>query len=534
MSDGFVTVAQCVEGLPLGRCVLEVLLCGFFAWFLLGGINECTPFAFSLLGTPWESSQENVMALSAAMATGNFLAIAISGFVADIYGRLSVVRSTLVLTLAAGIALQTANNLTQALIARFILGLVSGGLLTVMPALIAELLPSRHRGFYLTVWCCGWPAGALSSLLLGCAFPGIGWREFYTMLILPALFLYVNTRLDMLPESPRYLYMAGRRDEGYEVLLDMYEKEEVLMPWAPESVSVTSSASTSPALPGWGASGGKEKQGYSASFVVTAWLAFTMFLASAAAQSVKLWMPTMLVASGADEGSAAKAAAFVEAVNLPGIPPLSLLYFAAGPKAVNLLKVVRAPLMSSTPDYGAIRLLAEAYAVEFVGIIACAYMAMRVPRKHLVRWPLFVAAGLTVLNLVPATGRLQAFMYGPLIGLQLTAQATAINFLQVFASEYFPTQRRARTVAVATFAAQLGSLVVPVVGGFVVRDVSAAAAMLFFALLYVLAWGVSFRLPLPSGRERPLFDVEEETRRTRGDAAASRRKRDWPSYNSTL
>merc|ERR1719215_1095594 len=140
----------------------------------------------------------------------------------------------------------------------------------------------------------------------------------------------------------------------------------------------------------------------------------------------------MLVASDADEGSAAKAVALVEAANLPGIPPMSLLHFAAGPKAVNLLKVVRAPLMLSVPDYSAIRLLIEAYAVEFIGIIACAYLAMRVPRKHLVRWPLFIAAMLTVFSLVPATRKLRALVHGPLIGAQLTAQATAINFLQVF------------------------------------------------------------------------------------------------------
>ena len=36
-------------------------------------------------------------------------------------------------------------------------GLCSGGIMAALLALIAELLPAKGRGFYLTVWSCGRP-----------------------------------------------------------------------------------------------------------------------------------------------------------------------------------------------------------------------------------------------------------------------------------------------------------------------------------------------------------------------------------------
>ena len=40
---------------------------------------------------------------------------------------------------------------------QFATGLCSGGIMAALLPLIAELLPAKGRGFYLTVWCCGRP-----------------------------------------------------------------------------------------------------------------------------------------------------------------------------------------------------------------------------------------------------------------------------------------------------------------------------------------------------------------------------------------
>jgi len=510
MSDGFVTVAQCVEGLPLGRCVWEALFSCFLVWFLLGSINEVTPFAFSLVSTGQDTTPQTVLALSAALAAGNFVAIVIAGWLSDLHGRLAVIQPCLLLTIASGIILQFSSTFSHALAARFSIGLVSGGLLSVVPPLIAEILPSRHRGFYLTVWCCGWPCGALYGLALGYMLPGLDMREYYTLTLAPAALIFLVVRMDMLFESPRFLYMAGRRVEGYIALIDMYDKEELPLPWAPESVEVTSALAWSPMQD----RGSKHKA--SSRTTVTMWLALAVFFAGAAEQSVKLWMPTMLIAHFADDVPPEQDDA--EAVDMSN--PLN---FAAGPRALSLLNYAQAPLMMAEPQYGAIRILTEAYVVEILGTVFAAYLSTVTCRKYLVQVPLLAAGVLTVLNLVAAARKYQVALCGPLVGLQFAAQATGLNFLLVFASEYFPTSRRAQTVAVTAFAAQLGSFAVPLLGGFFVHDVSAFMAVIFFAALYMLSWVASSRLPLPVSKERPLHDVDEE--RSSLDKAATSRKR---------
>lgn len=506
MSDGFVTVSQCVEGLPPGRFVWEALFCAFLAWFSLGAINESSPLAFSFISTEWAPTAQRVASMSAALAMGNFLSIMASGWIADKHGRLAVIRPALVLTAASGMLLQSARTFLQALVARFVLGLVSGGLLSVVPPLIAEVLPSTNRGFYLTIWCCGWPAGALFAVTIGCLLPELNWRAFYTLMLVPALMLYMCTKADMLLESPRYLYLAGRRDEGFNTLIDMYGKENLPLPWAAETIAVTCAPPRPSAL----------KFG-SSHTMVTFLLALAMFCASSAAQSMKLWMPTMLVAQQADAPS--------------GQPEevIDMLSFASGPKALSLLSSVRAPLMMPQPNYHVIRVLAQAYSVELAGIIFCAYMSMSVSRKVMVHGallsaPLFAVASLSV------AGHGYSGLCGPVIGLMLAAQSTGLNFLHVFTAEHFPTSSRARTAAFVNFAAQFGNFTIPVLGGIVVQEASPGAAVMFFAALFVVGGLVSLRLPLPTGPETPLHDVDEA--RAQRDEACRRGKLDWPSYSS--
>lgn len=520
MSDGFVTAGQCVEGLPLGRSVWEVLICAFLAWFMLGAINESAPLAFSLVpGNGWgEQTEQGVMALSASLACGNFLAVLAGGFLADWYGRLAVVRPSLLMTIMAGMLVQLSRTLSQAITARFFLGLASGSLFGVMPPLVAEMLPSRHRGFYLTIWCCAWPLGALVSILLGFFLPDMGAKVLYTMMLVPAMTLYVFTRADMLPESPRYLYLVGRRDEGYMTLCDMYEKQMLPLPWSPETIAVhTAPARDSEA----------HKFGLSSSVGITCCLALAMFAVSAAGQSMKLWMPTMLVAQQADDPSPPGLAEIQPHFGFYHGAPIGR--FAAGPGAISFLSVVRAPYMLHRPNHVATVVLIQGYLLQFFGMIACSYLSQWASRRSMVQWSLLAATAFTLGTLAVAqSGSL--VLCGPLVGLQLAAQASGFNFLQVFASEHFPTSSRAKTTAFCVFMGQLGNFTVPVAGGIVVRKVGAASAVVFFSILYLVGWILSYRLPLPTGigREQPLHDLEE----TAPSKKSEERSRKWMSYQS--
>jgi len=494
-------------------------MCAFLAWFMLGAINESAPLAFSLVPNNelQATTEQSVMALSASLACGSFLSVLIGGYMADWCGRLAVIRPSLLMTIGSGMMMQMSHNLTQAIAARFLLGLSSGALFAVIPPLIAELLPSRHRGFYLTIWCCGWPLGGLMSVLMAYFLPGMGARVIYSIVMVPAMLLYVCTRAEMLPESPRYLYLVGRRDEGYVTLMDMYEKQLLPLPWSPETIAVHTAPSRD-----------KEEHrfGMSSSTGVMLCLAFAMFAVSAAAQSMKLWMPTMLVAQQAD----------VAQLALSELGPHAMFSeaFAGGPVATSMLSVVRAPLMLRQPHFTATMVLLQGYIIQFCGIVACAYTAHFVSRKNIVQWSLLAAAAFTLSALGVANAGF-LLLVGPLVGMQLAAQSCCFNFLQVFASEHFPTSSRAKTTAFVVFMAQLGNFTIPVLGGIVVRKVSATGAILFFGMLYLVAWIVSRFLPLPTGREQPLHDLEEPAPSRKGKQGAGdcSRKKEWMSYQST-
>lgn len=161
MSNGFVTVGHCIEGLPVGQFVWELLLSAFLLCFWLGAMNEPTPFAMGLISTDWSLSELSVQAVLAVMSIGNATSLVLFGWLADRYGRAMVMRNLLLLTVAAALFMQGSRSLELTLCSRFLIGLCSGGIMAALLALIAELLPAKGRGFYLTVWSCGRPAGAL-------------------------------------------------------------------------------------------------------------------------------------------------------------------------------------------------------------------------------------------------------------------------------------------------------------------------------------------------------------------------------------
>jgi len=57
-----------------------------------------------------------------------------------------------------------------------------------------------------------------------------------------------------------------------------------------------------------------------------------------------------------------------------------------------------------------------------------------------------------------------------------------------------------------------GRVLMPALSSLLIDSTSEVKALIFFTCLYVAAWMVSLQLPLPSHRERPLHDVEENSK----------------------
>jgi MFS transporter, putative metabolite:H+ symporter len=155
--------------------------------------------------------------LPLAGITGTMLGSMLWGWVGDRIGRRASI-------LFAGLLFVTTSicgampGFQYNVLMCLLMGLGAGGMLPVAFALIAEIIPARHRG-WLIVLIGGDIAGAyvLTSWLAGALTPTFSWRIMWLLGLPTGLVLILLNR--WIPESPRYLLATGRPDEATEVML---------------------------------------------------------------------------------------------------------------------------------------------------------------------------------------------------------------------------------------------------------------------------------------------------------------------------
>jgi putative MFS transporter len=139
------------------------------------------------------------------------------GTLADIYGRRAAILLAAVLFVGTSIC-GAMPSFSWNILMCFIMGLAAGGMLPVANALLAEILPTKHRG-----WCLvllggigtigGYFATSTCSALLQ---PFFGWRIMWFLGFPTGLALIALSPL--LPESARFLLQMGRVDEAKKML----------------------------------------------------------------------------------------------------------------------------------------------------------------------------------------------------------------------------------------------------------------------------------------------------------------------------
>ncbi len=149
---------------------------------------------------------------------GTALGSFIWGVLADLYGR----RATILLVSAVmfiGTSICGAMpSFNWNLLMCFLMGVSAGGMLPVAYALLAEIMPTRHRGWSLVVvggvgTVGGYLAASGLSALLQ---PDFGWRIMWLLNLPSGLILIALSPL--IPESARFLQQMGRVTEARQVL----------------------------------------------------------------------------------------------------------------------------------------------------------------------------------------------------------------------------------------------------------------------------------------------------------------------------
>jgi putative MFS transporter len=151
--------------------------------------------------------------VASAGFVGMFLGAAISGRLADRYGRRLIFQATLILFSVGAILSALAPTFETLLAARVIAGLGLGGELPVVATLVSEFSPRAQRGRMIVLLESFWAYGTLAAGLVALfVLPQFGWRGAFVVAALPAL--YVAYLRFALPESPRYLAQRGRVAEA--------------------------------------------------------------------------------------------------------------------------------------------------------------------------------------------------------------------------------------------------------------------------------------------------------------------------------
>lgn len=183
------------EGSPQGR---KALLAAGLGWML--DAFDVTLFAMVLPAVRAELGLSGSAA--GALGSATLIAAAIGGVafgrIADRYGRTRALMLSVGLYSVFTAACGFAQDFTQFLIFRTILGLGMGGEWASGAALVSETWPTKHRGKALGFMQSGWAIGyAAAALVNGLVQPAYGWRAVFFVGILPAFFtLWVRRNVE--------------------------------------------------------------------------------------------------------------------------------------------------------------------------------------------------------------------------------------------------------------------------------------------------------------------------------------------------
>lgn len=166
-------------------------------------------FIIADLSIKWQLSPQQTGLFTSINSIGMVFGAAIAGYMADKYGRKSVLLWTLLIfSIATGLS-AAATGFTILCILRFIAGFGLGGELPVASTLVSESVQSKDRGRAVVLlesfWAAGWIASALIAYFV---IPKYGWQAAFIIGGLPALYaLYLRRAIE---DPPRFMKQSAQ------------------------------------------------------------------------------------------------------------------------------------------------------------------------------------------------------------------------------------------------------------------------------------------------------------------------------------
>lgn len=182
-------------------------------------IMKPATLGFTLPGmmSEYHVTKATVSSFPFSALTGTVVGSIIWGWLADIYGRKATILLSAVMfvgTSICGAMPSLAWNVGMC----FMMGVAAGGMLPVTYALLAEMMPSKHRGWSLVLV---GGLGAVGGYFAASSFsailqPFFGWRILWILNLPTGLSLVLLGAF--IPESAKFLLARGRREEARRVM----------------------------------------------------------------------------------------------------------------------------------------------------------------------------------------------------------------------------------------------------------------------------------------------------------------------------
>lgn len=186
------------------------LMFGFDVAIISGAVPFIQPyFGWNELQLGWGVSSLLVGAIVGAFG---------SGVLSDIYGRKNVL---IIVALFFAVSCAFTAIATSSVIfvtARVFGGLAVGAASVLSPMYVAEVAPPKNRGMLVAIYQLAIVLGILCSFTINYGLHGVdnNWRWMFATGIIPSVLFFIG--LFFIPESPRWLYKAGRESESLKVL----------------------------------------------------------------------------------------------------------------------------------------------------------------------------------------------------------------------------------------------------------------------------------------------------------------------------
>ncbi|AXA64807.1 sugar porter family MFS transporter [Pseudomonas oryzihabitans] len=219
-ADGHVT--EKAQPKAIFACLMAALA-GLMFGLDIGVISGATKF----IQQEFQISDQMIEWIVSSMMAGAALGALGAGSLSAKLGRKKSLMLGAVLFVIGSILCGLATSPTMLIFARFLLGLAIGIASFTAPLYLAEVAPENIRGSMISLYQLMITAGILIAFLSNTAFSYYeAWRWMLGIIAIPGALFLIG--VFALPDSPRWLIMAGRREEAIKVLHRLRGDEKII------------------------------------------------------------------------------------------------------------------------------------------------------------------------------------------------------------------------------------------------------------------------------------------------------------------